>query len=1157
MVPLALILVYFLFFRGEKGEINALVFTATEGFRHDSIESGIDAIKQLGQEHGFNVLATEDAEVFRESFLQDYNVVIFLNTTGDILNDAQQIEFNRFIQAGGGFVGVHAAADTEYDWPWYGELVGGWFESHPMDPNVREGIVQVVDADHIAAAGLSSTWEKVDEWYDYQSISPEASVLLNVDESSYKKADENPATSPRPISWYREFDGGTSFYTGLGHTADSYEDPLYLSHLWGGIQYASGEGARVNYNNATVAPEENRYLKQVLVNNLNEPMELDLLGNGRIIFVERGGAVKIHDENTGTTADIATLNVFSDLEEGLLGVAADPDYATNNWIYLSYSAPDIAEIRVSRFVLTGDMLDLASEKILLSLPVQRDECCHVAGSIEFGPNGNLFFSMGDNTSPRDTGYGPIDEREGRSPWDAQKSSSNTADLRGSIMRITPEADGTYSIPDGNLFPKDGSGGRPEIYVMGNRNPFRISIDQRTGYLYWGEVGPDAGQDSTTRGSMGYDEVNQAREAGFFGWPYFIGDNQAYADYDYETDSIYGFFDVNKPVNTSPNNTGVTELPPPQEAFLWYPYGHSAEFPLMGSAGRSATGGPVFRQADFPESDKRFPAYYEGKWLITEFMRGWIMAVTMDENGDYVSMEPFLPKENFSSAIDMLFSPDGDLYVLEYGSAWFRGNQNAQIKRIQYNGGNRMPIVQASANTTAGAVPLTLQLSSEGTIDYDQDPLSYKWTVESSNGFSEILEGAQPEIVLTEAGIYTVRLNVEDNQGNSNEQQFEVIAGNEPPQVDIHITAGNKTFFFPDSRLAYQIEVKDKEDGSLAAGIKAEEVAVNFDYAPEGFDPIEIAQNHRSTDDWVTFSKGKSLIDNSDCFSCHRIDVKSIGPSYKQVAEKYKRDKKGQEIIAEKIIKGGVGVWGEHAMSAHPDISPQQAALMVDYIMSLNDPKPVAPIIPLAGTYTTSVPDKENGKGGYLLRAAYQDKGANDLKTLTAEKIIALRNPVINPEHFDAAEGTQLLTTPRRLFNIVKDGAWLAYQQLDMTGVSQIAISAEAPVRNGAAGGIIELHLDAPDGKLIGTTEKVAPLTIDVQAELQKLRAAWEKEGKVGPRPNGGTVRALFQKDYTFDVSQLNDLQDIYLVFKNPDVKAGQILVQMNKITFKNESDLIQ
>lgn len=915
-------------------------------------------------------------------------------------------------------------------------------------------------------------------------------------------------------------------------------------------------------------PEENRFTTTVLstAGALNEPMAFTFLNEEEMLIVERKGGVKSFHVLAEQMKEVATIPVnilyinkegrSRAAEEGLLGIVAHPNYAENNWVFMLYADPDEPKHVLARWEYKDGVLNEDSKKIVLEYPTQREECCHTGGGMVFDQAGNLFITVGNNTINPPQGTSNLDERPGHKLSDDQRTSGNSNDLRGKILRIHPEDDGTYTIPEGNLFPAGTPKTRPEIYTMGHRNPWRVSIDNKTGYIYWGEVGPDASEDRA-QGPRGYDEFNQAKEAGFFGWPYFIGDNKPYADYDYETDSIYGFFDVNKPINTSPNNTGVTELPPPQEAFLWYPYGHSEVFPLMGSAGRSATGGPVFRQADFPESDKRFPAYYEGKWLITEFMRGWIMAVTMDENGDYQSMEPFLPKENFSSAIDMLFSPDGDLYVLEYGSAWFRGNQNAQIKRIQFNGGNRMPIVQASANTMAGAVPLRLELSSEGTIDYDEDELSYKWTVESSNGFSEILEGAETELVLAEAGAYTIRLSVEDGHGNSGERQFEVIAGNEPPQVDIQITEGNKTFFFPDSRLVYQIEVKDKEDGTLAEGIKAEEVAVNFDYAPEGFDPIEIAQNHRSTDDWVTFSKGKSLIDNSDCFSCHRIDVKSIGPSYQEVAQKYKGDKKSQEVIAGKIINGSVGVWGEHAMSAHPDVSPQQAALMVEYIMSLNDPKPVAQNIPLAGTYTTSIPEKENGKGGYLLRAAYTDKGANDLKALASEKIIALRNPKINPEHYDAAKGVQLLSTPRRLFNIVEDGAWLAYNQLDLTGVSEMAINAEASLRNGAAGGIIELHLDGPDGELMGTSEKVVPLAIDLQAELQKLRAAWEKKGQVGPRPNRQTVRALFQKEYVFDVRKLSNLQNIYLVFKNPEVKEGQILVQMNSITFKNEADLIQ
>ena len=909
-------------------------------------------------------------------------------------------------------------------------------------------------------------------------------------------------------------------------------------------------------------PEENRFTTSILSNpgTLNEPMAFTFLDNEEILIVERKGGVKSFNVETREIQSVATIAVNTfyvnkegqprPAEEGLMGVVGHPEYAINNWVFMLYADPDEPKHVLARWEYKDGNLNEDSKKIVLEYPVQREVCCHTGGGMVFDKAGNLFLTTGNNTANPPQGTSNLDERPGNKNSDDQRTSANSNDLRGKIVRIHPEDDGSYTIPAGNLFPKGTSKTRPEIYTMGHRNAWRVSIDNETGYIYWGEVGPDASEDSD-QGPRGYDEFNQAKEPGFFGWPYFTGDNMPYADYDYETDSIYGQFDVNNPINTSPNNTGVTNLPPPQEAFLWYPYGHSEEFPLMGSAGRSATGGPVFRQSDFPESDKRFPPYYEGKWLIAEFMRGWIMAVTMDELGDYISMEPFLPKENFSSAIDMQFSPDGDLYVLEYGSAWFRGNDNAQIKRIQFNGGNRTPIVQARADKVSGEIPLVLQLSSEGTIDYDKDYLTYDWTVKSSNGFLENLNGAQPAISLSEAGVYTIELVVTDSYGNSNEQQFEVIAGNESPEVDIQITEGNQTFFFPDSRITYKITVTDKEDGT----IKKEEIAVNFDYAPEGFDPIEIAQNHRSTDDWVTFSKGKSLIDESDCFSCHRVEEKSIGPSYQDVARTYELDKEEQALMADRIISGSVGTWGEHAMSAHPDLSSQDAELMVDYIMSLNDPQPENVELPLSGDYVMKVPEKENGKGGYLLRVAYTDKGNNNLKSLTSEKIVALRNPIIDSENYDASEGTQLLTTPFRSFNVKKDGAWLVYRQLDLTGIGSIGINAEASPRTGSAGGVIELHLGDRKGLLVGSTEKVVPIEINFQVEYQKLISAWEKGGKKGHRPGFGAVRDLFQKIYSIDVSHLKGVHSICLVFKNTDASKGQILMQMNTIEFIQEEQI--
>lgn len=912
-------------------------------------------------------------------------------------------------------------------------------------------------------------------------------------------------------------------------------------------------------------PDPNRFTTSVLTKpgTLNEPMAFTFLSNEEILIVERTGGVKafnVPKQEMRKVGHVPVNVIYTNkegqtraAEEGLIGVVAHPRYQENHWVFLLYADPNEPKHVLARWEFKNDSLYEDTKKIVLEYPVQREVCCHTGGGMVFDKAGNLYITTGNNTANPPRGTSNLDERPGFENADDQRTSGNTNDLRGKILRIHPEDDGSYTIPEGNLFPKGIDKTRPEIYTMGHRNPWRISIDNKTGYIYWGEVGPDASED-TEYGPKGYDEFNQAKGPGFFGWPYFIGNNQPYMDYDFAKDSVGAAFDVNKVVNHSLNNTGLTELPKPVPAFLWYPYSYSEEFPLMGSAGRSATGGPIFRETDFPKSDQRFPKYFEGKWLVVEFMRGWIMAVTMDENGDYVSMEPFLPQENFSSAIDMQFSPTGDLYVLEYGSAWFRGNENAQIKQIRYNGGNRAPVVQANADKLAGAVPFTVNLSAEGTVDYDNDALKYTWTITAPNGYAKTLKEANPTLTLEQAGIYQVDLTVTDKVGKSSNKQLELVVGNEPPAVDIVLANGNQSFFFPSTELQYKITVMDKEDGSIEAGqISAEAVSVNFDYAPEGFDLIEIAQNHKSSDDWIVLSKGKTLIGKSDCLSCHREDVKSIGPSYLAVAQKYKDDPQAKVFLAERIIKGSVGRWGEHAMSAHPDLSTEDAQKMVDYILSLSTKTSEKVILPLQGTFTTNVPPTENGKGGYLLRVAYTDKGNNGLKALSSEKIIVLRNPILSAEHNDDTKGTQLLTTPSRSFNVVEHLAYVGYKGLDLTGIKEIEINAEASSRSSASGGVIEVYLDSPDGQLIGTTEMIIPIEIDFQAAMAQLIAAWEKGGKKGTRPGFREVRAMFKKTYNVSIQGVQGIHDIYFVIKNTDAKQGQILLSLEDFTFKNGS----
>ncbi len=213
-----------------------LVFCKTAGFHHASIAAGVVAIQKLGQENNFLVDTTTDANNFTEKNLRQYKAVVFLSTTGNVLNDDQQTAFEHYIQSGKGYVGIHAATDTEYDWPWYNKLVGAYFKSHPKQ---QQAVLNVVDSNFIATKHLPRVWKRFDEWYNFKSPQwQDVHVLITIDESSYTGGENG---SFHPMSWYHSYDGGRAFYTELGHTDESYSDPLYLQHILGGIKYAMGK----------------------------------------------------------------------------------------------------------------------------------------------------------------------------------------------------------------------------------------------------------------------------------------------------------------------------------------------------------------------------------------------------------------------------------------------------------------------------------------------------------------------------------------------------------------------------------------------------------------------------------------------------------------------------------------------------------------------------------------------------------------------------------------------------------------------------------------------------------------------------------------------------------------------------------------------------
>jgi cytochrome c len=273
-----------------------------------------------------------------------------------------------------------------------------------------------------------------------------------------------------------------------------------------------------------------RFTRKVLVEGLNEPMQLEFDRRGRVWWIERGGTMRRLDETTGKVDLIGRIPSALVGEAGLIGLLLDRNFATTHQFYAYYSAPgELREMRLSRFTVNAkDSLDLKSEIILLRWPFEV--ASHMGGGMTWDAAGNMYLTVGDNSNA--TQYNPIHySNPGGKGQDSQRSAANSNDLRGKILRIHPKADGTYSIPAGNLFPPGTPNTRAEIYTMGNRNPWRASIDSRTGELFWGEVGPDAGKDSAGVGPMGYDEFNVAKSAGFYGWPYVIGYNRVYNSYD--------------------------------------------------------------------------------------------------------------------------------------------------------------------------------------------------------------------------------------------------------------------------------------------------------------------------------------------------------------------------------------------------------------------------------------------------------------------------------------------------------------------------------------------------------------------------------------------------------------------------------------------------
>jgi glucose/arabinose dehydrogenase/cytochrome c551/c552 len=519
---------------------------------------------------------------------------------------------------------------------------------------------------------------------------------------------------------------------------------------------------------------------RILAQGISDAMEMTIANDGRIFAIERQGKVKLIDPaKPGEVTTVIDLESDTRGESGLIGICLDPNFDENGWIYMYHTVPidgdpEYHMHHLGRFDYKDGKIDPASEKVLLRVKAGYKKRIHEAGSIAFDSNGLLYLSCGDNQIRSEYLF-------------SSKTSANSNDLRGKILRIRPTPEGGYTIPEGNLFKPGTPNTRPEIYIMGLRNPFRIHIDPKTDWLLWGENGPPNNWVPGTKidkntAPAGYDEFNLAKGPGFYGYPLIIANQQGYPNYDFEAQKTLPKFDTKKPVNDHKGNTGIKELPPSQPPLIWY-QGLQEEFPELGNGGESAIAGPVYRFKDKHPKDLRLPDIYDGSWFIGEYARSWVKAAELDDNGKLVKIRHVLPPVRLGKPTNLKMGPKGRLHVLYYGP-------NGGVVRLEDKG--------------QGGTPYTMLKSND-----------------------------------------------------------------KPPKV---------------------ISRKDK---------------------------------------------GLVLMAKSDCLNCHQWQTASVAPKYIDIAKRYKDDAKAAALLTEKVLKGGVGVWGQIPMPPHPQHTEEEAAEMVATILKIN------------------------------------------------------------------------------------------------------------------------------------------------------------------------------------------------------------------------------
>ncbi|NNF19739.1 MAG: PKD domain-containing protein, partial [Flavobacteriaceae bacterium] len=533
------------------------------------------------------------------------------------------------------------------------------------------------------------------------------------------------------------------------------------------------------------------------------------------------------------------------------------------------------------------------------------------------------------------------------------------------------------------------------------------------------------------------------------------------DYNYATGESGEAFDPALPVNNSRNNTGLQVLPEAQPAYVYYPYAEFAAFPQVGSGGRNAMAGPVY-YSDIYKGKNALPDYYDGKVIIYEWMRGWMKAVSLFEDGSFKKMEPFAPNISLNNLIDMEVGPDGAIYLLEYGTGWFTSNDNSGLSYIAYNPGNLAPEISGlTLDRISGELPLKVRAEVDAQ-DGEDDDLTYTWDL--GNGNQQQTTEPYLEYIYEKAGTYKVSVRVSDgNGGETSSESTKVVAGNSMPEVTIEINGGRPSFYLPGRPLQYEVSVSDPDKDQP---VKPEDIYVSVDYM-QGMDKVNQSLGHQQVSAAIT---GKALTQGMDCRACHKENEKSIGPSYSEIAARYKEDSKAMVYLQKKVVEGGSGVWGEVMMPAHPKLTAEETRQIASYIMSLSGQERKKSL-PTKGTI---IPERKEPGHVMVITASYTDPGSGNALPLTGVSSVSIPDNSLNMQEDMVGEGlTFVQYGGADLLLIAGKAGWFRIDDTDLSGVKAIVVALgwqEAP----AIGMELQLRVGSPEGEVLATGTMSVP-----------------------------------------------------------------------------------